>query len=99
MSAPPRTALVASPEDAAAIREAVSSAGVTALGPGSVLANRAHVAGVLELLADPVRSTKLIERMGFVRMGERDAIRPDGTIRRSHYWEMTRDAWNARRAP
>lgn len=203
MSAPPKTVLVASPEEASAIREAVSNVDVTTLGPGSVLATRAHVPGVLELLADPavsepiyslprpftpasiaawiaeaedqrrrgealliltwaadvvigysritvwpdrasaeiggalradrqsagagstgamhtidwtfqalgvrlicltaaldnIRSTKLVDRMGFVRMGERDAIRPDGTIRRSHYWEMTRDAWHARRAP
>jgi len=43
---------------------------------------------------DNVRSTRLIDRMGFRRMGERDGIRPDGTIRRSHYWELTRDEWN-----
>jgi RimJ/RimL family protein N-acetyltransferase len=43
---------------------------------------------------DNVRSTRLIDRMGFRRMGERDGIRPDGTVRRSHYWELTRDEWN-----
>jgi len=43
---------------------------------------------------DNVRSTRLIDRMGFRRMGERDGVRPDGSIRRSHYWEITRDEWN-----
>lgn len=42
---------------------------------------------------DNVRSIKLIDRMGFRRLGERDGIRPDGTTRRSHYWEMTREEW------
>ncbi|MEQ1755710.1 MAG: GNAT family protein [Micropepsaceae bacterium] len=42
---------------------------------------------------DNVRSIRLIDRMGFRRMGERDGIRPDGTTRRSHYWEMTREEW------
>jgi RimJ/RimL family protein N-acetyltransferase len=43
---------------------------------------------------DNVRSTRLIDRVGFRRLGERDGIRPDGPIRRSHYWELTRDEWN-----
>lgn len=43
---------------------------------------------------DNIRSTRLIDRMGFRRMGERDGIRPDGSVRRSHYWELTRDEWN-----
>jgi RimJ/RimL family protein N-acetyltransferase len=45
---------------------------------------------------DNVRSAKLIDASGFQRMGERDAIRPDGTVRRSIYWEMTREAWRAK---
>lgn len=44
---------------------------------------------------DNVRSAKLIDRMGFKRMGERDAQRPDGTIRRSIYWELGADEWAA----
>jgi RimJ/RimL family protein N-acetyltransferase len=44
---------------------------------------------------DNVRSAKLIDRMGFKRMGERDATRPDGTLRRSLYWELTADDWAA----
>jgi RimJ/RimL family protein N-acetyltransferase len=45
---------------------------------------------------DNVRSQKLIDAAGFVRMGERDSVRPDGGVRRSVYWEMTRDAWRAK---
>jgi RimJ/RimL family protein N-acetyltransferase len=48
---------------------------------------------------DNVRSARVIEAAGFVDMGERDGVRPDGTIRRSRYWEMTRDQWRARFAP
>ena len=44
---------------------------------------------------DNVRSQKVIEAAGFVDMGERDSMRPDGTTRRSRYWEMTRDQWRA----
>jgi RimJ/RimL family protein N-acetyltransferase len=47
---------------------------------------------------DNVRSAKVIDAAGFVRMGERDGVRPDGTVRRSLYWEMTREAWRARLA-
>ncbi|MBL8771459.1 MAG: GNAT family N-acetyltransferase [Phenylobacterium sp.] len=45
---------------------------------------------------DNLRVQKGIDAAGFVRMGERDAVRPDGTIRRSVYWEMTRDQWRRR---
>lgn len=45
---------------------------------------------------DNVRSQKGIDAAGFVRMGEREAVRPDGTTRRSVYWEMTRDDWRRR---
>ena len=40
---------------------------------------------------DNIRVQKGIDAAGFTRMGERDAVRPDSTIRRSIYWEMTRD--------
>jgi len=46
---------------------------------------------------DNPRSAKVIEAAGFVPMGQRDAIRPDGTVRASFYWELTREAWIARR--
>ena len=42
---------------------------------------------------DTVCSARPIDRAGFVRMGERDSVRPDGTIRRSIYWELTREGW------
>lgn len=45
---------------------------------------------------DNVRSQKGIDAAGFRRMGEREAVRPDGTTRRSVYWEMTRDEWRQR---
>lgn len=45
---------------------------------------------------DNVRSQKGIDAAGFRRMGERDAVRPDGTARRSVYWELTRDEWRQR---
>jgi RimJ/RimL family protein N-acetyltransferase len=45
---------------------------------------------------DNVRVQKGIDAAGFVRMGERDAVRPDGTARRSVYWEMTRAQWRQR---
>ncbi len=45
---------------------------------------------------DNIRVQKGIDAAGFVRMGERDAVRPDGTVRRSIYWEMTRDDWHLR---
>ena len=47
---------------------------------------------------DNIRSIKLIDHAGFERMGERDAVRPDGSIRKSLYWEMTRERWDALRA-
>ncbi|MBU4433430.1 MAG: GNAT family N-acetyltransferase [Alphaproteobacteria bacterium] len=46
---------------------------------------------------DNVRSARVIEAAGFAPMGERDSLRPDGTLRPSLYWEMTRQAWRARR--
>lgn len=45
---------------------------------------------------DNVRSQKGIDAAGFRRMGEREAVRPDGTTPRSVYWEMTREEWRAR---
>lgn len=45
---------------------------------------------------DNIRSARLIDAAGFTRMGERESVRPDGSIRRSLYWEMTREAWARR---
>ncbi len=44
---------------------------------------------------DNVRSAAAIDGAGFIRMGERESVRPDGSIRRSIYWELTRDQWRA----
>lgn len=43
---------------------------------------------------DNIRSARLIDRAGFIRMGERESVRGDGTIRRSLYWELTREQWD-----
>jgi RimJ/RimL family protein N-acetyltransferase len=201
MSAPPKTVLHASEPEAKAIRRAVRTVDVEAMGPGRVRADLSHVAGLVTLLSDPrvsdpiydlprpigedsvtrwvaeaqaqalageglliltldakgevggyskisvwperasgelagamradaqnrgqggpgaahtfgwmfetlgvrligltaaldnVRSAKLIEAAGFVPMGEREARRPDGSVRVSRYWELTRDEWRQR---
>lgn len=44
---------------------------------------------------DNVRSAAAIDGAGFIRMGERESVRRDGSIRRSIYWELTRDQWRA----
>ena len=49
-----------------------------------------EMATAIAKLRDGGRTTMI------VRMGEREAVRPDGTTRRSVYWEMTRDEWRAR---
>lgn len=203
MSAPPKTVLVATPEEASSIRERVRTADPATLGAGHVFAEARHVPALVDFLSDPaisgwiydlprpittetvalwvedserrrqdgeallmiridgdgaiasyslvtvwpdrssaelvgaqradrqnsgagrlgaartfgwmfgvigvrligltaaldnVRSARVIEAAGFVDMGERDGVRPDGTIRRSRYWEMTSDQWKARRA-
>ncbi|MBX3479727.1 MAG: GNAT family N-acetyltransferase [Caulobacter sp.] len=48
---------------------------------------------------DNVRSARVIEAAGFVDMGERLSIAPDGATRRSRYWEMSREDWLTRRRP
>jgi RimJ/RimL family protein N-acetyltransferase len=47
----------------------------------------------LTAATDNHRSARVIEAAGFVAMGERESIRPDGTIRVSRYWELARDQW------
>ena len=201
MSAPPKTVIIASPDEAEAIRHAVRTADVTTLGPGRERAELKHVPGLVALLTDArvsgpiydlpkpisedsvtrwvtenqaqalageallivsvdpagevagysritvwpehssaelagavradlqnsgtggvgmartfgwifetlgvrlmcltsaldnIRAQKGIDAAGFVRMGERDAVRPDGTIRKSVYWELSRDQWRMR---
>jgi RimJ/RimL family protein N-acetyltransferase len=50
----------------------------------------------LTAAVDNLRSARLIDAAGFTRMGERDSVRPDGTVRRSLYWEMLAEDWKAR---
>ncbi len=45
---------------------------------------------------DNERSARVIEAAGFRAMGEREGVRPDGSMRRSRYWEMTREEWERR---
>lgn len=45
---------------------------------------------------DNVRSARLIDAAGFLRVGTREAVRPDGTTRESIYWEITREQWRER---
>ncbi|MGE0044835.1 MAG: GNAT family N-acetyltransferase [Hyphomonadaceae bacterium] len=45
---------------------------------------------------DNIRSQKGIDAAGFTRMGGRDVTKPDGSLRQSVYWEMTRDEWRAK---
>jgi len=40
---------------------------------------------------DNIRSHKIFTAMGFKDMGEMDSVRPDGTVRRSLYWELARE--------
>jgi RimJ/RimL family protein N-acetyltransferase len=42
---------------------------------------------------DNVRSAKAIDAAGYRRMGEVESVKPDGTTRRSLYWELTRAEW------
>ncbi|WP_312165828.1 GNAT family protein [Phenylobacterium sp.] len=42
---------------------------------------------------DNVRSAASIDAAGFRRLGEIDSVRPDGTTRRSLYWELSREEW------
>lgn len=45
---------------------------------------------------DNERSARVIDAAGFRAMGEREGVRPDGSMRRSRYWEMTREEWERR---
>lgn len=45
---------------------------------------------------DNVRTARMLDGLGFTRMGEVESTRPDGTVRRSLVWEMTKAEWDAR---
>jgi RimJ/RimL family protein N-acetyltransferase len=93
----------ASGETAGALSADIQSLGSGGSGAMRVFGWMYDVLGVrligLTAALDNVRSAKLIERAGFRRMGERDAVRADGTIRRSLYWEQTRDEWLGHEPP
>ncbi|OXE37666.1 MAG: hypothetical protein CGW95_00375 [Phenylobacterium zucineum] len=42
---------------------------------------------------DNVRSARAIEGAGFRSLGEVESVKPDGSSRRSLYWELTREEW------
>lgn len=46
---------------------------------------------------DNVPTQRLLDGLGFRRMGEVVSTRPDGSTRASLVWEMTRDEWQARK--
>lgn len=85
-----------------ALRANLQGAGSGGTGAGHTIDWIFQTLGVrlicLTAALDNIRSAKLIDRMGFTRMGERDAVRADGTVRRSLYWEMERGEWERARA-
>lgn len=90
----------ASAELAGAVRADLQNSGTGGAGMAHTFGWIFETLGVrlmcLTASLDNVRSQKGIDAAGFVRMGERDAVRPDGSLRRSVYWEMTRDQWRQR---
>lgn len=49
---------------------------------------------LIAMTASPenIRSHKLLRGLNFTQMGEMDSVRPDGTVRKSLYWELKADA-------
>ena len=86
-----------SAELAGARRADLQNSGVGRQGVARSVAWMFEVLGVrligLTAALDNIRSAKAIDGAGFTRMGEVESVRPDGTIRRSLYWELTRDEW------
>jgi RimJ/RimL family protein N-acetyltransferase len=87
----------ASAELAGARRADLQNSGAGRQGVAQSTAWMFEVLGVrligLTAALDNVRSAKAIDGAGFQRMGEVESVRPDGTVRRSLYWELTRDEW------
>lgn len=89
-----------SAEVAGAVRADRQNSGQGSTGAGQTFNWVFETLGVrlmgLTAATDNIRSARLIEAVGFVRMGERESVRDDGTVRQSLYWEMTREAWRTR---
>jgi RimJ/RimL family protein N-acetyltransferase len=90
----------ASGELAGARRADLQNSGAGRQGVAHSVAWMFEVLGVrligLTAALDNVRSAKAIDGAGFRRMGEVESLRPDGTARRSLYWELTREEWKLR---
>lgn len=86
-----------SAELAGARRADLQNTGGGRIGVARSIAWMFEVLGVrligLTAALDNVRSAKSIEAAGFRRMGEVESVRPDGTTRRSLYWELSREEW------
>jgi len=91
-----------SAELAGALRAGAQGSGAGGAGAAHTIGWIFEALGVrlvcLTAATDNVRSIRLIDRMGFRRMGERTAVRPDGSTRTSCYWEMTAEEWRALKA-
>jgi RimJ/RimL family protein N-acetyltransferase len=89
----------ASGEIGGAMRADLQNAGQGGAGALKVFGWMFETIGVrlmcLTAALDNLRSQRLIDASGFVRMGERDCLRPGG-VRASAYWEMTREQWRGR---
>lgn len=89
-----------SAEIAGAMRADRQNSGQGRAGVGRSIAFMFETLGVrligLTAALDNVRSAAAIDGAGFRRMGEVESRRPDGTTRRSLYWEMTREEWERR---
>jgi RimJ/RimL family protein N-acetyltransferase len=92
----------ASAELAGALRAGFQGAGAGGAGAAHTIDWIFDALGVrlvcLTAATDNIRSIRLIDRMGFRRMGERTSVRPDGSTRTSCYWEMTATEWQALKA-
>jgi RimJ/RimL family protein N-acetyltransferase len=89
-----------SAEIAGAIRADAQNKGVGKLGAAQSFGWMFTSLGVRLICAtaalDNPRSARVIEAAGFTAMGEREGVRSDGSVRRSLYWEMTRETWQER---
>ena len=101
----PITRREVSPERADGIRDRVRQAERLGDAPdASRLAVPDDAAGLFALLLcetaslENVPTQRMLDGMGFARMGEIESVRPDGSRRRSLVWEMTRADWRTGQA-